>query len=266
MNALLVKIWVSFSVERKQFIIRKKYQKKIQFAHSTVNIDRQSNISFGRLQSNYIWRNHPVIISESHPNWLDIHDGIDFIAFIKTLPDLMTSEPCNVASNLLAKSEKLQKIIRQTERLESQEKWFFHFRNCQFKSVKASRVIIPYNRRPSYLPSHLPPFRSSWILVSHQYEIASKSGTAFEFEIGTMKQLNVRDLVMVMQLQGEIYGRLAVNTVCTDHCIDHTFRLTAGQSIVFVAHFWSFYYQPIAVTDDVEHHLAITFIIEYEWN
>lgn len=81
-----------------------------------------------------------------------------------------------------------------------------------------------------------------------------------------MKQLNVRDLVIVMQLQGEIYGRLVVNPMCTDHCADHTFRLAAGQSVVFVAHFWSFYYEPIAAAEDDEPGLAITFITEFEWD
>lgn len=178
----------------------------------------------------------------------------------------MTAEPCNIATNLLAKCTTVQKIIRQAERLKAHGKWFFHFRNCQFESVKASRAIIPHYRRPYYLPNHLPPFLSSWILVSHQYDMASASGNDSVLENRTVKQLNVRDLVIVMQLQGEINGRLEVNAVCTDHCADHNFRLAAGQSIVFVAHFWNLYYQPTATANDDELNPAITFIIEFEWH
>lgn len=235
--------------------------------HFTESIDRQSNISFRQLQSNYLWRNRPVIIIDSHPTWVDIHHGVNLIEFTKTMPDLMMSEPCNIATNLLAKSATVRKIIRQVEQMETHEKWFFHFRNCHFESVKASRAVIPYHQRPHYLPNHLPPFRSSWILVSHQYEkMASKFDTNFEPEFRTMKHLNVRDSVVVMQLQGEIYGRLDVNTVCTDQCADHTFRLAVGQSIVFGARFWNFYYQPIGVADDDELDTVITFIAEFEWN
>lgn len=227
-----------------------------------MSIERQSNLSFDHMQSNYLWRNHPIIIIDSHRNWHHIHNGVDIIEFMKTLPDLMASEPCNIASNLLAKGTTVRKIIKQVERLKSNEKWFFHFRNCHFDSVKSSRLIIPYHRRPYYMPSHLPPFRSSWILVSHQYEMAR---TETDTEFRTMKHLNVRDLVIVMQLQGEINGRLTVTTACTDYCADHTFRLAAGESIMFVARFWNFYYKPIAAGDKDEPNLAITFITEFEW-
>lgn len=234
-----------------------------------VSIDRKSNLTYDRLQSNYLWRYHPVIIVDSHSNWLAIHNGLDFIEFMNALPDLMRSEPCNVASNLLAKSATVQKIIRQAERFMSHEEWFFHFRNCESDAIKASRIIVPYHRRPYYLPNHLPPFRSSWILASHQYETAStfdsrKSNANFDPKMHAMKQLNVRDLVIVMQLQGEIIGRLEVNTVCADYCTDHTFRLIAGQSIVFSARFWNLYYEPIATVDDDQHNYAITFITEFE--
>lgn len=174
----------------------------------------------------------------------------------------MAAEPCNVASNLLAKSATtVRQIIRQTEQMAPHEKWFFHFRNCQFESVKASRGIIPYHQRPHYLPNHLPPFRSSWILVSHQYEKKSAHERIHE-----MKQLNVRDSVVVMQLQGEIHGRLEVNALCSEPCVDHTIRLTTGQSLVFAARFWNFYYEPIAVPDGDAVDFAVTFIAEFEWN
>lgn len=227
----------------------------------TVSITRQSNLSFGQLQSQYLWRNHPIITTDSHPNWPDIHDGVDFIEFMKKLPDMMSAEPCNFASNLLAKSTTVKKLIQQAERLKLDEKWFFHFRNCRFESVKASRAIIPYNQRPHFLSNHLPPFRSSWILVSHQYEMTPTADIGSDFDIRVMKQLNVRDLVIVMQLQGEIYGRLAVNAICSNKCADHSIRLVAGQSIVFTARFWNFFYEPVAAADD-----AVTFITEYEWD
>lgn len=164
-----------------------------------------------------------------------------------------------MASNLFAKRTTLQKILRQIERLPLEEKWFFHFRNCQFESVKASRAIVPHHRRPYFLPNHLPPFRSSWLLVSHQYELTSKHA---DDENRGLKLLNVRDLVIVMQLHGEIEGSLEVSAPCASHCADLTFKLTAGQSIVFVADFWNLYYGPIANAND---DLATTFIIELEW-
>lgn len=200
----------------------------------SVDIDRISETSYSTLQNIYLSRAHPVIITDSHdawPNQLNVPEN--FIEFLLELPDLKYSIPCNIGTNLMqvrnVNAPKLQYLLRQTSKI-AKKGWFLHFRNCDFNAVKSSRLIFPHKNRPYFISSHLPPFHTSWIILSQHYEIS------------TEKRLPVKDLVIVFQLSGTLTGRLGVHSDCKEFCSDQTFKLNAGESLVFNAQMWDFYY------------------------
>lgn len=74
----------------------------------------------------------------------------------------------------------------------------------------------------------------------------------------TEKRLPVKDLVIVLQLNGQMSGRLTVQMDCKDLCSDQLFELNAGEALVFNAQMWNFYYRNIYSHAN----LTITFIQE----
>lgn len=222
-----------------------------------MHINRITNTTYKDLYDNYLLRQIPVIISDSHDAWTDLRPDQNFIKFLQSQPPLMRSVPCNVATNLLmersSKPTTLQKLMKQTELLANNEEWFLHFRNCQFDAVKYSRAILPHTRRPYYLSSHLAPFYSSWLLVSNHYRMT------------LLKQLNVKDLVVVLQMQGVIDITLAIKEPCTDVCINHEFHLHEGEALIFVATTWDFFYSPVENSVAERNELTVTFIQEIDW-
>lgn len=221
-----------------------------------MKIDRLSNITYGHLQSNYLSRDIPVIITDSHdpwPNQFNVPD--DFIEFMQTIPMLRNSEPCNTVTNLLQIRDvapNVQKLLRQAENIRSNG-WFLQFRNCDFEAVKASRSIFPLNQRPYFISSHLPPFHSSWFLLSNHYKMLNEM------------HVPVNDLVFAFQLSGEISGRLVVKTKCGDFCANQEFQLNAGESMLFNAEMWNFFYYNANIFDS-QAELTITFIQEIHIN
>lgn len=193
-------------------------------------------------------RDHPVIITDSH----DVdHIPEDFIAFLKTLPHLRTSIPCNTVTNLLQIRDdqlNLNRLLDQTKKVGAKE-WFLHFRNCEFDAVKGSRAIFPQKYHPYFMSNHLPPFHSSWLLISSQPQLLNE------------KRLPLKDLVFVLQLKGKLAGRLAVQKKCTFACADQDFRLNAGEALIFNAEMWDFSYHNITPESNSES-LAATFIQE----
>lgn len=225
------------------------------FVHFPVEIDRIFNATYGNLNTIYLSREIPVIIGDSHGAWPNSMDvDVDFIEFLQTLPDLLHSTPCNIGSNLLKirdKRPKLKQFLNQIRKIESNadEEWFLHFRNCEFAAIKASRAIFPVKNRPYFLSTHLPPFHSSWILLSNHYDVPAE------------KRLLVKDLVLVYQLSGQITGRLTVQKPsCTDLCSDQKFQLNEGDTLIFNAQMWNFYYLYI----QSQTKLTVTFIQEIQ--
>lgn len=215
-------------------------------------IDRISNTSFGNLNAIYLARDHPVIISDSH----DVRKvPVDFIEFLLSLQHLRQSIPCNTVTNLLQihrnEQQNLKRILEQTHRIGPMKEWFLHFRNCEFDAVKASRAIFSQKSNPYFMSNHLPPFRSSWILMSHQYD-----GLLNE------KSLPVKDLVFVFQLKGKLAGRLAVQKKCEFLCATQDFQLNAGEALIFNAEMWDFFYSNNTSESHAESSLAVTFIQE----
>lgn len=192
-------------------------------------IDRISNTSFGILNAIYLMRDHPVIVTDSHKA---DNVPVNFVEFLQKLPQLRHSIPCNTVTNLLQirnEHAKLKHLFDQTEKIGTKD-WFLHFRNCEFEAVKASRGIFPHKYRPYFMSSHLPPFHSSWILISNQSNAMNEI------------RLPVKDLVFVFQLRGKLIGRLFVQKKCTGLCANHDFQLNAGETLIFNADMWDFYY------------------------
>lgn len=215
------------------------------------DIDRIENITFDVLQNFYLFRDLPVIIKDSHRPWPN-RDNVpdDFIEFLERNEKLMNSIPCNVASNLFQtqnRAPKLRGLFRQID-LHVSSEWFLHFRNCDFDAVKASRTIMPYKIRPRIISPHLPPYRSSWILLSENYDMSNA------------KQLMVKDTVFVFQLSGRTIGELKAVGDCHNVCLDQEFELNAGESLVFNARMWNFFYRT-AMSDSKP---IVSFIQEME--
>lgn len=146
----------------------------------------------------------------------------------------MNTIPCNVATNLFQTQRRLPKLrglFRQIDLAVSSE-WFLHFRNCDFDAVKASRTIMPYTIRPSII-SHLPPYRTSWILLSENYVMTNA------------KRLMVKDTVFVFQLSGRIIGELKAEGDCHNICLDQEFELNAGETLIFNAKMWNFFFRTV---------------------
>lgn len=81
-----------------------------------------------------------------------------------------------------------------------------------------------------------------------------------KYEMPAMKKLIVSDLVIVLQLRGEIAVRLKAEANCADFCKSHDFQLKEGESLVFLARAWNFYYQP----GSAEAESTVTFIQEID--
>lgn len=200
------------------------------------------DISYSDLKLNYLLRGHPVVIEErefQHTNLYDYVDGLH------NLTNLINSNPCNLHTNLItgAHYKSLNALLELTRK--SSDGWFLHFRNCDFDSVKASRLL---EQQPNFLTSHLKPFSSSWIVMSNNYKVMKP------------KRLLVKHLVVGKQIVGTIDVLIAPRAGCKDICKDHLLQLDVGYTIVFSAENWEFSYIPTGQGD------SVTFLREYELN
>lgn len=216
-----------------------------------MQIDRIMNISNEILQTVYIARDNPVIISDSHEPWqtqISSHHIDSFIHFLQAMPYLPNAIPCNTLTNLHSSTVKIKHLLNRIERGILNE-WILQIRLCDFESVKATRSIFRIGHRPYYIPSYWPPFKSSWLLLSHQYEMS------------TMNQLPVDGVVIVLQLKGTLNGRLEVRAPCVERCFDQQFQLVEGESLLFTSELWNLVYNFIPQNEG-----TITFIQEIDLN
>lgn len=211
-------------------------------------VERRSNISYRDIDNSYLRRSHPLIVVNSHLPWHEIHPGTDFIYFLYSNRDLKESLPCNILSNLITNPGSFGQLLKQIDFSQQDDKWFFQLRNCEFSAVKASRAIVPYEARPKFISQHLPSFRSSWILVSKNYEMK------------TTKSLNLNDLIVVIQLNGNITGHLQPNKICSATCNELDYHLNEGETMIFSSKMWNFSYR--AQSKENKNKLIITFIQE----
>lgn len=215
-------------------------------------IDRHKNITAEHLQSVYISRDVPVIVADSHKPWMRPIAGSypdDFIGLLDSLPSLRHTTPCNCETNLLStRTAKLGLLLNRIGHGFLQN-WMLHFRLCEFAAIKASRAILPTSNRPYFIPAYWPPFKSSWLLLSHRYEAP------------TMKTMPLNGFVIVLQLKGTLYGRLELAHACIESCAEQAFQLAEGEALLFTSDVWKMRYSLDAPNDG-----TITFIQEIEFN
>lgn len=232
-------------------------------------IDSLTNATYKTIQNAYLLRNIPVVVKDSHKSWADLSksqhgETMEFTEFLQTQTKIMESVPCNLETNLLWHSTgNIRKLFKQVHNTPEITSWFLHFRNCQFSAVKASRTIFGHTQKPYYLSSHLPPFYSSWILISQNYDVSKK-----------WKQLKVRGLVMVLQLSGSIECIVEARSACFEECGQYKITLLTGEALIFMDRMWDFHYRPLSISAknaddwkfDYKNETSITFIKEIEWN
>lgn len=210
------------------------------------------NITGELLQTVYISRNIPVIVTDSHVPWqrpLAANSPDDFIGLLTSLPDLRHTIPCNCHTNLhSSRALKLDILLDRIDR-GLFDKWILQFRLCEFAAIKASRGIFSLANRPYFIPSYWPPFKSSWLLLSHRYDAT------------TMRTMPFDGLVIVLQLKGTLYGRLEMHGNCIDSCAGQEFRLDDGEALLFASSVWKMWYHFDGGNDE-----TITFIQEIEFN
>ncbi|XP_017125700.1 uncharacterized protein LOC108145028 [Drosophila elegans] len=186
-----------------------------------------SNVSYSTLESEYLERGLPVIVTDAGLE-MDIVNLLELIE--KKSPQWLSSEPCDVSSNLLLRQlfnleAALDKI--HSWQGQSSNSWHLQLRNCQKKAVKASRLFL---ERPYYYPLHLAPYYSSWLLAVHQQK-------------REQTEIYVRGLVLVQQLSGHFEVILHPKNPCDKGlCPSLRMRLNAGEALVFSTDIWSLSY------------------------
>ncbi|XP_023292011.2 uncharacterized protein LOC111675475 [Lucilia cuprina] len=202
-----------------------------------------ANTSFAFLESSYLERSYPVIVTDSHQPMSPT--DIYHLIFNKSF-DFLRSTPCDVATNLmLNKFFDIEIALKKAWNLNhSTDKWFLQLRNCQFKAVKSARNFI---KRPYYYPVHLEPYYSSWILMSHNYRNNQQ------------QQIYLQGLIIVQQLWGDLDLSLQAKEPCLK-CPVINVHLREGESLIFSTDLWIFSYS--FVNDPSE---SIATIMEIVW-
>lgn len=187
------------------------------------------NISYTLLHDKYILRGHPVIISDSHDIW---PDDINIASYLFTLKGFVHSDPCELQSNLILDEFSKMKVLLEIieENIDNaNEKWFIHFRNCDFEAIKSVRSVSP---KPYYYSPHLEPPYTSWILMSQNYKFDEP------------KTLSLLNLVIVRQLIGVLEIVLEAKDECNEVCNKHHVELEEGEALVYFSKLWNFKYLP----------------------
>ncbi|KAH8253324.1 hypothetical protein KR032_004862 [Drosophila birchii] len=194
---------------------------------SIEGIATASNVSYSMLESQYLERGLPVIITDAglETNLGDLLELMEIKA-----PEWLASEPCDVSSNLLLRKlfnleAALEKI--HSWRVQTTNPWHLQLRNCQRKAVKTTRLFL---ERPYYYPFHLAPYYSSWLLAVHQQK---RSET----------EIYVRGLILMQQLSGRFEVILHPKDPCGNGvCPSLRMRLNAGEGLIFSSDLWSLSY------------------------
>lgn len=216
---------------------------RIYITDGIVTVNAVTAASIFELHMNY---NQPFIVERSH----SIREPADFFRQLQNTTDLSNAVPCNLQSNILvnrdANLNEVLDVILDAETIRSQsEGWFVSFRNCFLSSLKASRLLL---QRPTYLPTYLKPFSSSWVLLSQKYKATN------------WKRLLLDDLVLAHQISGiHTVALTARDSPCALLCKEFEFILTQGDTLVFSANEWVLFYEP---SDD---YTSIMVIREYQW-
>lgn len=217
------------------------FDSHIKFIENIIRLN--SSTSYDYLYDKFLIRGRPVIVKDSCPVW----QSDNFTDYLLSLDPLIDSNPCDLRSNLiLEKYANLEELLVLSARAEPNDGWFLHFLNCDFESVKASRLIT---NRPAYLSTHLDPAQASWILMSNRYTDSDPI------------DLKVDDgLVVMLQLKGDLEISLSGKDRCLDECGEHEIRLDEGDGLVFTTDLWDLSYRPSPAGN------SINFVTETRWN
>jgi hypothetical protein len=197
------------------------------------------------LNENYLLRGLPIIITDTIRSQTD---HMDVAAFMTSRKKLMRSQPCELQTSLMISQygeRKLKILFEIMQKTKWEDKYFLHFRNCEFDAVKETRLLT---KRPYFYPAHLEPAYSSWILVSQNYENRKS------------KELNFKGLIIVLQLENTLLIQLSPIADCEEQCVSHEILVNEGEALVFTSDLWNFVY----FTSEGE--LSITYITETFWN
>ncbi|XP_030387059.1 uncharacterized protein LOC115633727 [Scaptodrosophila lebanonensis] len=213
---------------------------------SLENIPTLSNVSYSIVESQFLERGLPVIITDAQVQ-SSLDDVLELIQH--KAPALLASKPCDVSTNLLLqKLFNIDAAIQKIRTLHEPKAWHLQFRNCEFKAVKASRLYV---HRPYYYPVHLEPYYSSWLLMAHKSERPQSN-------------IYLRGLIFVQQLSGHFDVRLRPKHPCDDNvCPTLRIRLHSGECIVFSTDLWRFSY---GLQKPDPSNTSIATILEVDWN
>ncbi|XP_060651427.1 uncharacterized protein LOC132788124 [Drosophila nasuta] len=207
-----------------------------------------SNVSYSMLETEYLERGLPVIVTDCQ-----VQQDLDSLLqrINDKTPQLLSSKPCDVSTNLLLRhlfniDAALEKISGYQATASSMA-WHLQFRNCETKSVKASRVYAP---RPYYYPRHLEPFYSSWLLMAHNTR-------------RPLQEIYVRGLIFVQQLSGHFELRLRPKQPCDGNvCPNLSLLLSAGECLVYSTDLWRLSY---GLQKPDPRNSSVATVLEVDW-
>ncbi|ALC41496.1 CG30053 [Drosophila busckii] len=207
------------------------------------SIPTAANVSYSQLESQYLERGLPVIITDCQQQ-TDVQTLLDIIN--EHAPQLLDSEPCDISSNLLLR--KLFTVDAALQKISSSTAWYLQWRHCDFQAVKASRR---YALRPYYYPAHLEPYYSSWLLMAHKVS-------------RPQKEIYVKGLIFVQQWSGHFEWQLRAKSPCAEdyNCPKLKLRLEAGECAVFTTDLWRLSY---GLTQPHQWQSSIASIYEVNW-
>lgn len=191
----------------------------------------------------------PFVVKQSHRIW-----AMNEIAqFLLETPQLANSIPCDTQTNIhTSPSARLNQIFEHTVNNLQFGKWFFAFRNCDFTATKSTRPLWP---RPTFIPLHLRPYHTSWLIVASGYP-----------DVDT-KSLEVRGLAAIVQLTGRrFFQLLGSGSECEHVCPKLSIELWAGETLVFLADMWRIRYAVSAGEKGDDGMYSVTYVAEFDFD
>lgn len=177
------------------------------------------------IQELYLEIDVPVILTNSIDSWPNVDNNEDLIDLLQDR-NYSRYYPCMLSSNVYTGNGDLNKALG---RLKNFEKYFMHFQNCDFQSVKQFRKFAP---RPAFLKRELSPVQYSWVLLSKNYNVRK------------YKKINLVDRVTVVyQVLGSNLFKLKPIKDCSEDCLDLEFELKTGEALV-LSSVWNLEYLP----------------------
>nr|XP_019531632.2 uncharacterized protein LOC109403282 [Aedes albopictus] len=211
-------------------------------------IPKRKAVTYDYLNEHHLLRSLPVIISDSHDTW-NKTDWENLTGFVESIEPLLLARPCNVQTNLIfgihsskTSENTMADLYDMLPNVRKNESWFLHFRNCQLKTVKRTRLLF---EKPYFYPAHLEMPYTTWILMSNNYRTTAS------------KELNLNGLIVLRQLKGVIRVTLRAKAKCDQVCSDLVTDIGEGQSLVYSTKLWMTEYLPTNLTDT-----SISFVTE----